>query len=78
VPTPTHLVPLMIATVCGLPLEIEVGTPVAALVMVKGLTEDGTFSYWHEKTDGVTLTEAYGMAMSLVDEIRAELLAGDD
>jgi hypothetical protein len=68
----------MAATVCGMPLEIDVGTPVAALVMVKGLTEDGAVAYWHEKTDGITLTEAYGMAMSLVDEIRAGLLAGDD
>lgn len=68
----------MTSTVCGLPLELDVGTPVAALVMVKGLTEDGTLAYWHEKTDGITLTEAYGMAMSLVDEIRAELLAGGD
>jgi hypothetical protein len=66
------------SAVCGIPLEMEVATPIAALVMVKGLSEDGEIAYFHEKTDGITLTEAYGMAMSLVDEIRQALLDGND
>lgn len=56
---------------------MEPQIPLAALVLLKGLDEDGNISYWHEKTDGLTLTEAYGMVISMADEIREELLHGD-
>jgi hypothetical protein len=62
----------MDATVCGLPLEGEtdLAQPLSAVVCVKGLDEEGHIAYWHRATDDLTRTEAMGMALGLLDELR--------
>jgi hypothetical protein len=63
---------VMDATVCGLPLpgETDLVQPLSAVVCVKGLDGDGHIGYWHRATDDLTLTEAQGMALGLLDELR--------
>lgn len=60
-------------TVAGLPLEGEndIMQPLAAVVCIKGLDAEGKVAYWSRATDGVTTTEALGMAVGLVDDLRA-------
>ena len=61
-------------TVCGLPLpgETDMTQPIAAVVMVKGLDEDGHVAYWTSATEDLMLTEAIGMAIAMADEFRDE------
>lgn len=50
--------------VCGLPLSEPLPdgvTPLAAVVVVKGLDEDGDVAYYSRSTDGLMTVEAYGM-----------------
>lgn len=60
-------------TVAGLPLvgENDIMQPLAAVVCVKGLDAEGTVCYWSRATEGVTTTEAQGMALGLLDDLRA-------
>ena len=59
-------------TVAGLPLagENDIMQPLAAVVCVKGLDEAGNVCYWSRATDGLTTTEAQGMALGLLDDLR--------
>ena len=59
-------------TVAGLPLagENDIMQPLAAVVCVKGLDESGNVCYWSRATDGLTTTEAQGMALGLLDDLR--------
>lgn len=59
-------------TVAGLPLagENDIMQPLAAVVCVKGLDESGSVCYWSRATDGLSLTEAQGMALGLLDDLR--------
>jgi hypothetical protein len=63
----------MDVTVAGLTLEGEndIVHPIGAVVVIKGLDAAGEVCYWSRSTDGLTLTEALGMAVGLVDDIRA-------
>jgi hypothetical protein len=63
----------MDATVCGLPLvgDHDIMQPLAAVVCIKGLDEQGGIGYWSQATDGLTLTEAQGMALGLLDDLRS-------
>lgn len=63
----------MEVTVAGLALEGEndIMQPLAAVVCVKGLDEAGNVCYWSRATDGLTTTEAQGMALGLLDDLRA-------
>jgi hypothetical protein len=60
-------------TVAGLPLvgENDIMQPLAAVVCLKGLDEQGNVCYWSRATDGLTTTEAQGMALGLLDDLRA-------
>jgi hypothetical protein len=60
-------------TVAGLPLigENDIMHPLAAVVCVKGLDEEGKVCYWSRATDGLSTTEAQGMALGLLDDLRA-------
>ena len=60
-------------TVAGLPLigENDIMQPLAAVVCVKGLDEQGNVCYWSRATEGLSLTEAQGMALGLLDDLRA-------
>jgi hypothetical protein len=60
-------------TVAGLPLEGEndIMQPLAAVVCIKGLDAEGKVCYWSRATEGLTLTEAQGMALGLLDDLRA-------
>lgn len=59
-------------TCCGLPLpgETDMTQPLAAIVMVKGLDDEGKVAYWSSATEDLMLTEAQGMALGLLDEFR--------
>ena len=59
-------------TVAGLPLigENDIMQPLAAVVCVKGLDEEGKVCYWSRSTEGLTTTEAQGMALGLLDDLR--------
>ena len=59
-------------TVAGLPLigENDIMQPLAAVVCVKGLDGDGKVCYWSRSTEGLTTTEAQGMALGLLDDLR--------
>lgn len=59
-------------SVAGLPLagENDILQPLAAVVCIKGLDERGNVCYWSRATDGLTLTEAQGMALGLLDDLR--------
>jgi hypothetical protein len=59
-------------TIAGMGLEGEndIMQPLAAVVCVKGLDENGKVAYWSRATDGVTTTEAIGMALGLLDDLR--------
>jgi hypothetical protein len=58
--------------VAGLPLlgENDIMQPLAAVVCIKGLDESGNVSYWSQATGGLSLTEAQGMALGLLDDLR--------
>lgn len=60
-------------TVAGLPLvgDNDIMQPLAAVVCVKGLDERGGVCYWSRATDGLSTTEAQGMALGLLDDLRA-------
>ena len=60
-------------TVAGLPLigENDIMQPLAAVVCVKGLDEQGKVCYWSRATEGLTTTEAQGMALGLLDDLRS-------
>jgi hypothetical protein len=60
-------------TVAGLPLvgENDIMQPLAAVVCVKGLDEQGNVCYWSRATEGLSTTEAQGMALGLLDDLRA-------
>lgn len=62
----------MDVTVAGLPLvgDNDIMQPLAAVVCVKGLDEDGGVCYWSRATDGLSITEAQGMALGLLDDLR--------
>lgn len=62
----------MDVTVAGMPVEGEndIMQPLAAVVCVKGLDEAGNVCYWSRATDGLTTTEAQGMALGLLDDLR--------
>ena len=59
-------------TVAGLPLigENDIMQPLAAVVCVKGLDEQGNVCYWSRATEGLSTTEAQGMALGLLDDLR--------
>ncbi len=59
-------------TVAGLPLigENDIMQPLAAVVCVKGLDEQGKVCYWSRATEGLSTTEAQGMALGLLDDLR--------
>jgi hypothetical protein len=59
-------------TVAGLPLvgEKDIVHPLAAVVCIKGLDEDGDVCYWTRATEGLSTTEAQGMALGLLDDLR--------
>jgi hypothetical protein len=59
-------------TVAGLPLAGETGImqPLAAVVCIKGLDGDGDVCYWSRATEGLSTTEAQGMALGLLDDLR--------
>jgi hypothetical protein len=59
-------------TVAGMPLagENDIMQPLAAVVCLKGLDEAGNVCYWSRATDGLSTTEALGMALGLLDDIR--------
>lgn len=56
----------------GLPLngENDIMQPLAAVVCLKGLDDDGHVCYWSRTTDGLSTTEAQGMALGLLDDLR--------
>lgn len=60
------------ATVAGLPLagENDIMQPLAAVVCIKGLDEQGNVCYWSRATEGLSTTEAQGMALGLLDDLR--------
>lgn len=60
------------ATVAGLPLvgENDIMQPLSAVVCIKGLDEQGKVCFWSRATDGLTTTEAQGMALGLLDDLR--------
>jgi hypothetical protein len=60
------------ATVAGLELagENDIMQPLAAVVCIKGLDEQGNVSYWSRATEGLSTTEAQGMALGLLDDLR--------
>ena len=62
----------MDVTVAGLPLagENDIMQPLAAVVCVKGLDADGKVAYWSRATEGLSTTEAQGMALGLLDDLR--------
>lgn len=59
-------------TVAGLPLlgNNDIMQPLAAVVCVKGLDETGAVCYWSRATEGLSTTEAQGMALGLLDDLR--------
>jgi hypothetical protein len=59
-------------TVAGLELagENDIMQPLAAVVCLKGLDEQGNVSYWSRATEGLSTTEAQGMALGLLDDLR--------
>jgi len=59
-------------TVAGMTLEGEndIMQPLAAVVCIKGLDEDGKVCYWSRATEGLSTTEAQGMALGLLDDLR--------
>jgi hypothetical protein len=59
-------------TVAGLLVEGEndIMQPLAAVVCVKGLDADGEVAYWSRATGGLSRTEAIGMTMGLLDDLR--------
>lgn len=59
-------------TVAGLPLlgENDIMQPLAAVVCVKGLDATGAVCYWSRATEGLSTTEAQGMALGLLDDLR--------
>lgn len=60
------------ATVAGLPLPgLEGCTPLSALVILRGLDEDGAVAYYARATDGLTSVEALGMAVAAVEKLKA-------
>jgi hypothetical protein len=60
-------------TVAGLPLAggNDIMQPLAAVVCIKGLDESGRVCYWSRATEGLSVTEAQGMALGLLDDLRA-------
>lgn len=62
----------MDVTVAGLPLtgENDIMQPLAAVVCVKGLDAQGKVAYWSRATEGLSMTEAQGMALGLLDDLR--------
>jgi hypothetical protein len=65
-------------TVLGLPLEgmPEDVTPLAAIVVVKALDEDGGPAYYCRATDGLSTVEALGM-LAYGDVTLRSFLTGD-
>jgi hypothetical protein len=59
-------------TVAGMPLpgENDIGQPLAAVVCIKGLDEQGHICYWSRTTDDLTKEEAQGMTLGLLDDLR--------
>jgi hypothetical protein len=59
-------------TVAGLDLagENDIMQPLAAVVCIKGLDEQGGVAYWSRATEGLSTTEAVGMALGLLDDLR--------
>lgn len=74
--------PLPEATAFGLPLLYggDVVHPIAVVVGLKGLDSDGEIAYWSATSDGLTVTEAMGMTLGLLDDLRDTRrgLCGDD
>jgi len=58
--------------VAGIPLigEHDIAQPLAAVVCIKGLDEAGHVCYWSRATEGLSTTEAQGMALGLLDDLR--------
>jgi hypothetical protein len=50
--------------------ENDIMQPLAAVVCIKGLDEDGKVCYWSRATEGLSTTEAQGMALGLLDDLR--------
>ena len=59
-------------SVAGLPLvgENDIMQPLAAVVCIKGLDDQGNVCYWSRATEGLSTTEAQGMALGLLDDLR--------
>lgn len=51
-------------------------TPLEAVVMIKGLDEDGDVSVCHRFTLGLSSCEALGMIIPVADMLRSSLAAG--
>lgn len=66
-------------TVAGMPLigQTDIAQPIAAVVCIKGLDETGRVAYWSLATDALTTTEAVGMALGLLDDLRAARGGGE-
>lgn len=60
-------------TVAGLPLpgDNDIMQPLSAVVCIKGLDDRGNVCYWSRATEGLSTTEAQGMALGLLDDLRA-------
>ena len=52
---------LSTTSVVGLDIELPNGTPLAALVILKYLDEDGDVTYAVSATEGVSMVESLGM-----------------
>lgn len=52
-------------TVLGMAIDLadDLAQPLAAVVIVKGLDNDGNIAYWTSITEGLTGVEAWGMVM---------------
>jgi len=64
------------ATILGMPVQVndDLQQPLGAVVIVKGLDDQGDVCYWIHKTDDIHCVEAAGMCTVAGDEFRATLL----
>lgn len=66
--------------VCGLPLVDMPDdiSPLSALVVVKAIDGDGDVAYYARATEGLTVTEALGMARTADIRLSAALTEDDE
>jgi len=59
------------ATVAGLPImNLPECTPLAALVLIKALDDEGNPTYYARGTDDLTTVEALGMAYACIERLK--------